>query len=114
MAKFEKTFNGNFEDFVHYIERSVVSGSMSASIEDKSDVFLNDVKIAVRVFERYSAIGSNRVSLNVTIVSKEETITVIAITSGGSQAMFLKVNTFGESSFLTNFERSVNEYIRSL
>lgn len=45
--------------------------------------------------------GSNRVSLNVTLFQNEnEPVKISAITSGGSQAMLFKINTFGESAFL--------------
>ena len=55
---------------------------------------------SVRVFERYSYMGGNRVSLNVTLFGNGDTIQLSAITSGGSQAMFFKINTFGEEAFL--------------
>ena len=54
----------------------------------------------MRVFERYSAMGGNRVSMNVTLVGKGEELFLTAITSGGSQAVFWKVNTMGEEAFL--------------
>ena len=45
-------------------------------------------------------LGGNRVSLNVTLLSDGNYISVSAITSGGSEAVFFKINTLGESSFL--------------
>ena len=39
-------------------------------------------------------------SLNVTLFGNGDTIQLSAITSGGSQAMFFKINTFGEEAFL--------------
>ena len=52
------------------------------------------------MFERYSYAGGNRVSMNVTLFQSGELICLAAITSGGSQAMFFKVNTWGEETFL--------------
>jgi len=54
------------------------------------------------VFERYSCLGSNRVSLSVTLFqsSPDGPVHLSAITSGGSQALFFKINTFGENAFL--------------
>lgn len=112
MAKIERRFKGDFNHFVSYLEEHVVRGSMSASIEDSSRITFEDVRVAVLVFERYSVLGKNRVSLNVTIVSKGEEIVVSAITSGGSQAIVFKVNTLGESGFLSNFETIIDDYIR--
>ena len=59
----------------------------------------------MRVFERYSWAGSNRVSLNVTLYEGADgTIHLSAITSGGSQAMFFKINTWGEEAFLEKLD----------
>jgi len=44
--------------------------------------------------------GGNRVSLNVTLFGSGNSLKLSAITSGGSQAMFFKVNTIGEEAFL--------------
>ena len=60
-----------------------------------------NARCSVRVFERYSFLGSNRVSLSVTLFQGADGITHLsAVTSGGSQAMFFKINTWGEDAFL--------------
>lgn len=100
MAKYEKHLTGNFDEFLQRISDSVLNGSMSASYEDGSDWTSGEARCAVRVFERYSAMGGNRVSMNVTLVGKGEELFLTAITSGGSQAVFWKVNTMGEEAFL--------------
>ena len=101
MAKMERTLNGDFNEILRRIENGIMKGSVSASLEDSSDFSDGSSRCAVRVFERYSAMGSNRVSLNVTLFEgKDGTIRLSAITSGGSQAMFFKINTFGEQAFL--------------
>lgn len=100
MAKLEKTITGDFNEVLHRIENGIMSGSASASLEDSSDFRIGDTRCSVRVFERYSYMGGNRVSLSVTLFGNGDTIYISAITSGGSQAMFLKINTFGEKAFL--------------
>lgn len=100
MAKLEKTMNGNFDEILGRIETGIMSGSISASLEDSSDFYGANARCSVRVFERYSYIGGNRVSLNVTLFQSGHTIRLSAIASGGSQAMFWKINTFGEEAFL--------------
>ena len=99
VAKFEKRLTGNFDEFLQKISDSVLNGSMSASYEDGSDWSSDDVRCAVRVFERYSAAGKNRVSMNVTLVGKGDELFLTAITSGGSSAVFWKINTMGEEAF---------------
>ncbi|HAL73558.1 MAG TPA: hypothetical protein DCM45_00525, partial [Clostridiales bacterium] len=98
--KYEKALTGNFEQFLHYLHDSITRSSMSVTYEDGSDVNLGQVKMAVRVYERYSMFGGNRVSLNITILGQQDNLFVTAITSGGSQAVFIKINTVGEDTFL--------------
>ena len=96
-----RTLYGNFDDLLNRIEDGIKSGSSSASLEDWSDFRDGDARCSVRVFERYSWSGGNRVSMNVTLFQAGNgPIQLSAITSGGSQAMFFKVNTLGEESFL--------------
>ena len=60
-----------------------------------------DARCSVRVFERYSYMGGNRVSLNVTLFQAGDgPVELSAISSGGSQAIFFKINTLGEEAFL--------------
>ena len=112
MAKYEKHLTGNFDEFLNLVSDSVLNGSMSASYEDGSDWTSGEVRCAVRVFERYSMMGGNRVSMNVTLVGKGDELFLSAITSGGSQAVFWKINTMGEESFLEKLVRVVEDYAR--
>ena len=101
MAKLEKMVKGDFNQLLRKIENGIINGSVSASLEDSSDFISGDARCSVRVFERYSYTGNNRVSLSVTLFQNtDEPIHVSAITAGGSQAMFFKMNTLGEEAFL--------------
>lgn len=101
MAKLEKTLSGNFDIWLITIEEGIVNGSMSATLENGSDFTEGDCRCSVRVFERYSYAGGNRVSMNVTLFQRGDgPIHLSAITSGGSQAVFFKLNTWGEEAFL--------------
>ena len=100
MAKYEKHLTGNFDEVLNAVTDGVLNGSMSASYEDGSDWANDTVRCAVRVFELYSYMGGNRVSMNVTLVGNGRDLFLSAITSGGSQAVFFKLNTLGEESFL--------------
>ena len=101
MAKLEQVLNGDFGQILKTIENGILNGSMSASLEDSSDMFDGDARCSVRVFERYSYAGGNRVSMNVTLFqSGDGSIFLSGITSGGSQAVLFKFNTLGEEAFL--------------
>lgn len=101
MAKLEKKLSGDFNQIINMIEDGILNGSMSATLEDSSDFYSGDARCSVRVFERYSYAGGNRVSMNVTLFQNgDDAIHLSAITSGGSQAMLFKLNTWGEEAFL--------------
>lgn len=100
MAKIERVINRDFDQLLSTIEDGIINGSVSASLEDSSDFRSGDARCSVRVFERYSYTGGNRVSLNVTLFqNSDEPVHLSAITAGGSQAVFFKLNTFGEEAF---------------
>ena len=109
MAKLEAALKGSFDNILARLDAGVLDASMSASYEDGSDWRCGDVRCAVRVYERYSAVGSNRVSMSLTLVGKENDLFLTAITSGGSQAMFFKVNTWGEEAFLDTLSQVVEQ-----
>ena len=111
MAKYEKKLKGNFDELLDYLHEGILKNSSSANYENGSDITRDDIKLAVRVYERYSMAGSNRVSLNITILAKGEDLFVSAITSGGSQAVFFKINTIGEETFLDIFIDLLEKYI---
>lgn len=100
MAKLEHTLTGDFDSILRRIEDGIINGSLSASLEDSSDFHGENSRCSVRVFERYSMLGKNRVSMNLTLFQSGGTIRMSAITSGGSQAVFFKINTWGEEAFL--------------
>ena len=101
MAKLERTLSGSFDSWLDRIVDGILSSSLSATLEDCSDFCTGDARCSVRVFERYSYSGSNRVSMNVTLFqSGDGPIFLSGITSGGSQAVFFKFNTLGEEVFL--------------
>ncbi len=111
MAKYETRLNGDFNVIIDSIDRGILQGSISASCEDTSDFTCNGVRCAVRVYERFSVVGQNRVSLNITLVGFGSDIYLSAISSGGSQAVLFKMNTFGEEAFLNGVRDIVRDYV---
>lgn len=111
MAKYEKRLKGNFDELLNQLHRDISNGSISVTYEEGSTVTMGNARMAVRVYERYSMTGSNRVSMNVTLLGVDDDLYVTAITSGGSQAVFFKLNTLGEEAFLELFIDSIERYI---
>ena len=92
MAKIERYINEDFDQLLSKIEDGIINGSMSATLEDASDFRSGTARCSVRVFERYSYAGGNRVSLNITLFQNDkDPVQLSAITAGGSQAVFFKI-----------------------
>jgi hypothetical protein len=107
MAKSEYKLNGDFYGIVNAITNSITSSSSTASMEVQTDWQDGSAICAFRVFERYSATGGNRVSLAVTFFCNGGPVHISGITSGGSVAMFFKLNTLGEDAFLSKLDEAV-------
>ena len=107
MAMFQRTFTGDFDTLVQKVERAVLNGSVSASLEESADYRTPQGRCSVRVFERYSYTGGNRVSMSVTFFQAGGDVQLCAITSGGSSGMFFKLNTWGEEAFLDTLKEEL-------
>ena len=107
MAKWETQLNGDFDSILQRIEQGILRGSISASLEASSDFRQGSARCSVRVFERFSYMGGNRLSMSVTLFQNDGPICMSAVTAGGSQGVFLKVNTWGEDAFLEKLKELI-------
>jgi hypothetical protein len=110
MAHYEQQLRGDVDALIAHLDRAIPAGSISAKLEDQGDHRVGDARMVVRVYERYSAVGGNRVSLCVSVLSVGDEMSVSAITAGGSQAVFWKLNTFGERAFLDRAIDALRDY----
>ena len=73
MAIFEKTIrNQNFDTLLRKLEHAIPDSSWSAELEAGSDFKEGSARCSVRVFERYSMVGGNRLSLTLTLFQNGE------------------------------------------
>ena len=112
MAKLERTLTGSFDRVLDELHRGILEGSATATCEEASNLTLDGVRCAVRMYERYSALGGNRVAMSLTLLGEGDRLHLTAMTAGGSQAMFFKMNTLGEESFLDTLEEAVDRLER--
>ena len=110
MAKFEMELHGDFDQTLEYFHKGILDGSMSASFEDESYWQRSGMRCCVRVYERFSMTGGNRLSMTLTLVGDGEELFLSAITAGGSQGLLLKFNTWGEESFLNTLRKLAERY----
>jgi hypothetical protein len=110
MAHYQQQLTGDVDKLVAYLDDAIPHGSITAKYEDGADHRIGDARMVVRVYERFSAFGGNRVSLCISILSVGDQLALSAMSSGGSQAMFFKVNTFGEEAFLRRAVEAIESY----
>ena len=105
MAKFERHIPGSydFDEVLTYLHKGIVEGSWTAEYEAGSEYRAGEVRCAVRVYERYSLSGGNRVSLTVMLAGQGDKLFLSGIAAAGSQAAF-KVCGWGEDEFLARLK----------
>ena len=112
MAKFERNLKGDFDSLLSTLDREILGRSVSASFQGGSNFVAGNVRCAVRVYERYSFVGSNRLAANITLFGDGDNLSLSVISSGGSQAMFFKINTFGEEAMTNKIIKIVDQWER--
>ena len=110
MARYAVTLEGDADALLAHLERGILGGSISANREDGTDITIGGARMVVRVYERYSAMGGNRVSLSISLLAVGQQLAVTCISAGGSQAVFFKLNTFGEESFLAKARTAIESF----
>ena len=111
MAHYQHELTGDLDRLVMYLDQAIPQGSITAKYEAGSDHRIGDARMVVRAYERFSAFGGNRVSLCISILSVGDKMALSAVSAGGSQAVFFKVNTFGEEAFLRRAVQAIEAYV---
>ena len=112
MARYEATVHGTIDELKAYIEKNKYNLGSTISYEEETTGEVDGIKYYAAGFERFAALGGNRVSLNITMMEYSEGIRVIAMSLGGSQAAFFKINHWSEDNFLNDFVRVLESYER--
>jgi len=107
MAKFEKKITGDFDSVVRTIDKCVMDSGMSMNLVDKSDNQISDVKIAIRVYDKYFMRNGSRASLSVTVVGEEDQILVSAIGAGGGQGVIFNFSLGAETEMVEIVENCI-------
>ncbi len=106
MAKLERTPRRILTGCCIKSSRSFLQGSFTATLEDSSDFYGEGARCSVRVFERYSYFGGNRLSLNLTLFQAGNgPVQLSAITAGGSEAVFLRSIPSEKKPFWINWKK---------
>jgi len=100
MAHYDCQLSGSVEDLVAHLDEEILRGSVSATLEEQIEHRAGDARMVLRAYERFSGFSGSRVSLTVAILAVGQQLSVSALTTAGSKAMFFKMDTVGEGTFL--------------
>lgn len=110
MAKFEKTFKGDFERTLEAIEKAVLEGLIGdPKVIDKKEMTFGNVKTCLVIYDSYFFRCSNRVTLTVFVTDENGNITVYAVGSGGGQSIYNEFSWGAEKKFVSVVEKAIND-----
>lgn len=113
MAKFTISWKGDDQHFLAFIKKTILDQSPSATLEEEQHYTYQEVKVYLQAYERYSFIGENRLTLSLLLVATpDQQLNLTLMTTGGSQALYHKINTRGETNFLSDVQEYVTYYIK--
>jgi hypothetical protein len=112
MAHFQTELVGDLDALAAHLDQAILGKSVTAELQDATDRPLGPARMMVRGYERYSAFGGNRVSLTVSILAVGEQMLVSMVALGGSQAMFFKLNSTSERTFLERGVSALRSFAR--
>ncbi len=109
MSSLNRIVQGNFDTVVKEVENGIMNSSLSASFEDDYNTMVGGKQVALRIFERYTMMGGNRLTMSVLFTERgNDSVEIYAVTSGGGGGL-VKIINWGEDSFLGTLERVLND-----
>ena len=109
MAQYEAHVSGDYKQIVEFIHKELWEQSTSLSLEEQFRKTVGGKQVEMRVYEH---LGGNRASLSVLFIENGDGADICGAATGGSNAVFWKINTFGESAFLETLEIAVSAWNR--
>lgn len=97
MAKYEKSVQGDFDKIVEQLDEDIFKSGVSVNLVDKSNYQSENVKMAVRVYDKYFMRNSSRASLSVTIIDTGTEVFISAIGAGGGSSAIFNFSLGAES-----------------
>ena len=110
MAKFECVFPNSysFDDILQYFHTHLTQNR--AEYTGGSDYVSDRVRVAVRVYERYSLMGDNYLSMTVTLIWEGGDTFASAISAAGRGSGFGVVVPWGEDKFVKLFADGAEQF----
>jgi len=109
MAKYQKRLRASFHPLLSKLERGIEESGFSVQLVDQTTITAGNVKVAVRVYDKYFMRNSSRASLTLTVVGNGDEVTVSAIGAGGGTGALFNFSLGAESELVELVQRIVEE-----
>lgn len=109
MEELEIKLKTNYDELITYI-KTFEGVTMTTQLVAFNQYEYDCVRISILTFERYSALGGNRMGLSVVVMGSGEDITICLQASGASSGLFFRVNTISTSEFAHSFNSYLDKY----
>ena len=111
MAHYQHQLTGDADDFVAYLDRAIPEGSVTTKFETGADHWIGDARMIVHTYERYSALGGNRVSLCISILSVGNAMALSAVSLGRQPGDVLQAEHLRRGAFLKRAVSAIEAYV---
>ncbi|MEA5084775.1 MAG: DUF6054 family protein [Lachnospiraceae bacterium] len=109
MAKYEKCVHGDFDKILEQLDEDIFKSGLSIELVDKSNYYDENVKMAVRVYDKYFMRNSSRASLSVTVIDSGREVFISAIGDGGGKGAIFNFSLGAESELIEVVANSVRK-----
>ncbi len=109
MARYEQQVTGDFNAIVNRLHTDIMNDAVSMNLVDESNYYSGDMKVAVRVYDKYYMRNGNRASLSLTVVGHDKFIFVSAIGAGGGQGVIFNFSLGAEDDMVDIVRSSMND-----
>ena len=104
MAKFKCSLQGDYDQALRFFHNGILEEGTGAQYAEESHFQSSSMRVTVRVYERYSVLHRNWLSLTLTLAGDGEKLYLSGITAGGSGSIF-RFATRSEETFLDTLKK---------
>ena len=99
MAEFLMRGTGNIDQVFAHLDKTVTAHATTCQAVGTYGCAFGDARVILRVYEKYYIRNSSRASLTVLMTSRNDTVDVKIVSSGGSASAVMKFSWGAEEDF---------------
>lgn len=109
MAKYEKQLKGNYTEVLSSLHTEILNSAISMNLVDESNFASGDLRVGVRVYDKYYMRNGNRASLSLTVVGIGDNLMISAIGAGGGNGAIFNFSLGAEDDMISIVENGIRK-----